>query len=119
MADRRLPRPRRARALARLPLLLCAGARLRAGGADLCRAARAQDLAEGAAREWRFNPLWVRLETERDEDFGMTRVAVAARGSSLDLAGALSPDERADFADAFGRALASAKAGPRLSAPER
>jgi uncharacterized membrane protein len=75
--------------------------------------------SKGAEMEWRFNPLWVRLETERDEDFGMTRVAVASRGSSLDVAGALSPDERAEFADAFGRALANAKAGPRLGPPER
>ena len=71
--------------------------------------------ARGAAREWRFNPLWVRIETETDEDFGMTRLALAARGDRLDLADALSPPERADFADAFGRALASAKAGPRLA----
>jgi uncharacterized membrane protein len=71
--------------------------------------------ARGASREWRFNPLWVRIETESDVDFGMTRVAVAARGSQLDLGGALSPAERADFADAFGQALATAKAGPRTS----
>ncbi|PZQ18915.1 MAG: DUF2244 domain-containing protein [Ancylobacter novellus] len=72
---------------------------------------------KGVAREWRFNPLWVRIETERDEDFGMTRLALASRGSTLDVGGALSPEERADFAEAFGRALASAKAGPRLTAP--
>lgn len=69
--------------------------------------------ARGVATEWRFNPLWVRLETESDVDFGMTRLAVAARGSRLDLGGALSPVERADFADSFGRALATARAGPR------
>lgn len=66
----------------------------------------------GLAREWRFNPLWVRLETESDADFGMTRLAVAARGSRLDLADALSPAERADFADSLGRALATARSGP-------
>lgn len=71
--------------------------------------------ARGAAREWRFNPLWVRLETETDADFGMTRLAVAARGSRLNLAEALSPPERAEFADALGRALAAAKAGPSRS----
>jgi uncharacterized membrane protein len=66
----------------------------------------------GAAREWRFNPRWVRLETETDEDFGMTRLALAQRAERLDVAGALSPPERAEFADAFGKALAAAKAGP-------
>ena len=68
---------------------------------------------KGARREWRFNPLWVRLETESDADFGMTRVAVAAREARLDVGAALSPAEREDFAGAFGRALAAAKAGPR------
>jgi len=67
----------------------------------------------GRPAEWRFNPRWVRLETETDEDFGMTRLAVAQRGERLDIAGALSPHERAEFAEAFGRALANAKAGPR------
>lgn len=67
----------------------------------------------GAAAEWRFNPAWVRLESETDEDFGMTRLSLAQRQERLDLAGALSPQERADFAKAFGRALATAKAGPR------
>lgn len=67
----------------------------------------------GAAREWRFNPVWVRLESETDEDFGMTRLAVTERGRRLALAEPLSPQERADFARSFGRALATAKAGPR------
>lgn len=71
----------------------------------------------GATREWRFNPLWVRLETESDADFGMTRLAVAARDARLGLADALSPKEREEFADSFGRALAVAKAGPRRGDP--
>jgi uncharacterized membrane protein len=69
--------------------------------------------AGGLAREWRFNPLWVRIETEQDADFGMTKIAVASRSERLAVADALSPAERADFADAFGRALATARAGPR------
>lgn len=69
--------------------------------------------ARGAAREWRFNPSWVRLETESDEDFGMTGIAVASRGRRIAVAEALSPHERADFAEAFGRALATVKAGMR------
>ncbi|MBB3973243.1 DUF2244 domain-containing protein [Hansschlegelia beijingensis] len=69
----------------------------------------------GPSAEWRFNPLWVRLETETDEDFGMTRLAVTQRNDRIDVGGALSPHERAEFADAFGRALANAKAGPRTA----
>jgi uncharacterized membrane protein len=71
----------------------------------------------GRASEFRFNPAWVRIETETDEDFGMTRLAIAVRETRLDVGGALSPDERAAFAKAFGAALASAKAGPRY--PDR
>lgn len=67
----------------------------------------------GEVREWRFNPLWVRVETETDADFGMTRMAVAARDRRVDLAGALSPQERAEFAESFDRALATARAGRR------
>ncbi|WP_020180538.1 DUF2244 domain-containing protein [Methylopila sp. M107] len=70
----------------------------------------------GAMREWRFNPSWVRIESEKDEEFGMTRLSVTARESRLAIAEALSPHERADFAEAFGRALATAKAGPRREA---
>jgi len=58
----------------------------------------------------------VRLESETDEDFGMTRLAVAERGRRLALAEPLSPHERAEFAQSFGRALATAKAGPRRDA---
>ena len=72
---------------------------------------------QGRRSEWRFNPAWVRLETESDEDFGMTRLAVASRGARVDLGGCLSPAERAAFAHAFGSALAAAKAG-RLTAPQ-
>jgi uncharacterized membrane protein len=74
--------------------------------------------SRGVTREWRFNPSWVRIETEKDEEFGMTRLAVSARGSRLALAEALSPHERADFANAFSRALATAKAGPRRGAAD-
>lgn len=73
----------------------------------------------GAVREWRFNPLWVRLESETDDDFGMTRLAVRERHASLDVGHALSPQERAEFAHAFGAALAAAKAGPRYADDEQ
>lgn len=71
----------------------------------------------GRTSEWRFNPLWVRIETETDDEFGVTQVAVAERGRRLVVAGSLSPRERADFAEAFGRALAVARAGRDVRAP--
>lgn len=69
----------------------------------------------GDVSEWRFNPLWVRLTSEEDEDYGMTRLAITERNRSLDVAGFLSPPERAEFADALGAALAQAKRGPRFN----
>jgi uncharacterized membrane protein len=69
----------------------------------------------GQAREWRFNPLWVRLHREVDEDYGLQRLAVVHRGTMLDVGGFLPPSERASFADAFAKALAEAKRGPTVN----
>jgi uncharacterized membrane protein len=70
----------------------------------------------GDAREWRFNPRWVRVMTEVDDEFGTTRLCVAERDAApLDLAASLSPRERSEFAGAFRQALAVAKAGRTLS----
>ncbi|GGE29820.1 membrane protein [Agaricicola taiwanensis] len=67
----------------------------------------------GDVSEWRFNPLWVRLKREEDEDYGLMRLAILERNRSLDVGGFLSPPERADFAEAFAKALAEARRGPR------
>jgi uncharacterized membrane protein len=69
----------------------------------------------GDVSEWRFNPLWVRLRREEDEDYGLMRLAIHERQRSLDVGGFLSPSERADFAQAFSAALAEARRGPRFS----
>lgn len=68
----------------------------------------------GEVSEWRFNPLWVRLKREEDEDYGLMRLAIVERRRSLDVGGFLSPPERADFARVFGAALDEAKRGPRF-----
>lgn len=65
----------------------------------------------GDAREWRLNPLWTRLHREEDEEFGLQRLALHSRGERVEVARELSPGERADFADQFGRALAAVKRG--------
>lgn len=69
----------------------------------------------GRRQEWRFNPLWVRLHREVDEDYGLQRLAVVHRGTMLDVGGFLPTSERESFADAFGKALAEAKRGPTLN----
>lgn len=69
----------------------------------------------GDKREWHFNPLWVRLKRDEDDEFGLIGLAVEERARRLDVAGFLSPAERAGFADAFSAALAEARRGPRFS----
>ena len=66
---------------------------------------------KGDAREWRLNPLWTKLVRETHEEFGLQRLALVSRGERIVIAGALSPQERADFADALGQALGRAKSG--------
>jgi uncharacterized membrane protein len=65
----------------------------------------------GSSREWRFNPLWTRLERQVDADFGLQRLSLASRGEEVVIARDLSPDERENFAEALGRALADVKRG--------
>ena len=65
----------------------------------------------GDAREWRLNPLWTRLHQEKDEEFGLQRLALVSRGEQITIARELSPPEREDFAEAFGQALANVKRG--------
>jgi uncharacterized membrane protein len=64
----------------------------------------------GERREWRFDTLWTKLEREKDEDYGLMRLAVVSRGQSVMIGQALSPAERESFADEFGQALSRAKA---------
>jgi uncharacterized membrane protein len=65
----------------------------------------------GTAREWRFNPAWTRLDRQTDPEFGVQRLALVSRGQSVVVGHALSPDEKAAFADALGGALAEARRG--------
>ena len=65
----------------------------------------------GAVSEWTFNPLWVRLDIEADEEFGVERLALISRGRSLRIASFLGPNEKYSFAKALTTALNSAKRG--------
>jgi uncharacterized membrane protein len=65
----------------------------------------------GSVAEWSFNPLWVRLEQETHEEFGIERLALVSRGRRLAIADCLGPDEKASFAKALTGALAAARRG--------
>ena len=65
----------------------------------------------GAVSEWTFNPLWVRLDVEADEEFGVEHLSLVSRGRSLGIASFLGPDEKQSFAKALTAALDSARRG--------
>jgi uncharacterized membrane protein len=66
----------------------------------------------GKIAEWSFNPLWVRLDREVDEEYGTARLYLVSRGRRLPLAGFLPPAEKDSFAAALGAAIGEAKRGP-------
>lgn len=71
--------------------------------------------ARGARREWRFNPVWVRLDREEHIEFGLQRLSLRSRGDQVEIASFLGPDAKADFAAGLSRALGEARRGPRFS----
>jgi uncharacterized membrane protein len=68
--------------------------------------------ALGRVREWNANPLWVRLQQDIHQEFGVERLFLISRGQRLAIAGFLGPKEKKTFAEALGRALFEAKRGP-------
>jgi uncharacterized membrane protein len=65
----------------------------------------------GSVSEWSFNPLWVTLDKQVHEEYGVERLALVSRGRRLTIASFLGPDEKASFAKALTAALAAAKRG--------
>lgn len=65
----------------------------------------------GGAREFRCNPAWARLEIERIEDEGVTRIRLTSRGRSVRVGDFLNPEDRGTFAEAFRAALVDARSG--------
>ena len=66
----------------------------------------------GQAREWALNPLWVKLDRETTEEFGIARLFLVTRGKQLAIASFLGPDEKESFARELGDALNEARRGP-------
>lgn len=70
--------------------------------------------ARGGRKEFRFNPVWVRLDREEHAEFGLLRLALRSKGRSVEVAGFLGPAAKADFASGLTSALAEARRGPRF-----
>jgi len=72
----------------------------------------------GEVAEWTLNPVWVRLDREVHEEFGIERLFVVSHGRRFPIAAFLGPHEKAEFALAFSAALQQARRGPtRTGAP--
>jgi uncharacterized membrane protein len=71
--------------------------------------------ARGQRAEWHFNPMFVRLEQDRHEEFGTQRLALVSRGKAVEFAAFLGPQAKSDLATHLSQALAEARRGPRFS----
>ncbi len=65
----------------------------------------------GERREWRFNPLWTKLVSVDDEEFGLQRLTLVSRRVEVVVARDAAPEQRAEIADGLGKALAEVKKG--------
>ncbi len=72
----------------------------------------------GGVREWTLNPVWVTLDRIVHEEFGIERLVLVSHGKKLPIAGFLSPDEKASFAQALAAALGEARRGPTRTVVE-
>lgn len=63
----------------------------------------------GRVSEKRFNTLWTRIEREEHPEFGTEKLEIVQGRQRVEVASALGREERGEFADAFQRALSSAK----------
>lgn len=68
----------------------------------------------GLRRDWRFNPLWVRLAVERHEEFGVERLNLLWRRTRIEIGACLGRGEKTRLAEDLAFALARARQGPRF-----
>lgn len=68
--------------------------------------------ARGAVTEWRSNPLWVRLDRDVHEEFGVQSLHLVLRQERRPIASFLPPEEKESFGNALQAALAAARRGP-------
>lgn len=65
----------------------------------------------GEVAEWSLNPVWVRLDRETHEEYGLTRLFLVSGGRRLSVAGFLGPAEKESFAKALSAAIGEVKRG--------
>ena len=72
----------------------------------------------GQMQQWTLNPLWVRMERDEHEEFGIERLFLVSHGHKLPIAGFLGAEEKKSFAAALSGALAAARRGPTRTVTE-
>jgi uncharacterized membrane protein len=66
----------------------------------------------GQAVEFVLNPLWVQLDQEIHDEYGVEKLYLLSRGRRVSVGSFLGPDEKASFAKALNAALQAARRGP-------
>jgi uncharacterized membrane protein len=66
----------------------------------------------GHVVEFVLNPLWVQLDQEIHDEYGIEKLYLRSRGRRLAVGSFLGPDEKASFAKALNAALQAARRGP-------
>jgi len=66
----------------------------------------------GAVSEWTLNPVWVKLDRQVHEEFGIERLFLVSHGRRVPIAAFLGPQEKESFAAALAAAIGEAKRGP-------
>ena len=66
----------------------------------------------GHAVEFVLNPLWVQLDQEIHDEYGVEKLYLRSRGRRLVIGSFLGPNEKASFAKALNAALQAARRGP-------
>lgn len=66
----------------------------------------------GLPAEFRFNPVWTKLQRFEHHEFGVQHLSLVSRGQSVSVGHFLSPDEKAILHEGLSAALATARRGP-------
>jgi uncharacterized membrane protein len=65
----------------------------------------------GHVVEWVLNPLWVRLDQQVHQEYGVERLYLVSAGRHVSIGRFLGPDEKASFAKVLNAALIAARRG--------
>src|SRR5262249_960826 len=74
--------------------------------------------SRGRIQQWKLNPLWVRMERDEHEEFGIQQLFLVSRGQKVSIAAFLGAQEKKSFAVALSGALAEARRGPTRTVME-